>query len=106
MPDKTFDKTFSLVVKLPVPYSQSIIVIFICDIQIRGPGGTSQQMKGTLIIRNEKSSRLSNSLVMSYSFQLICKCRSEYETDFILSVVSYIYKLFGVDARYKPPKYL
>ena len=47
------------------------------------------QKKGKLTIRNEKSSRLSYSLVNGFPLPSISKCRSRYETDFTVSVVSF-----------------
>ena len=55
-----------------------------------GADGMIPQMKGKFILRNEKSSPLSYSLGNSFPLQSISKCRSKYEAEFTVSVVSFI----------------
>ena len=62
------------------------------------------QMKENLTILNEKSSPLSKSLVNSFPLTSISQCRSKYEADFTVSVVSFISNYLGVDAMYKIPE--
>ena len=69
-----------------------------------GVEGMLPQMKGTLTILNEKSPCLSLSLVNSFPLLSISKCRSSYEADFTVSVVSFYVKFFGVDAMYQVPE--
>ena len=68
-----------------------------------GAEGMLPRMKGDLTIRNEKSLRLSYSLVNIFPLPSISKCRSGYETDFNVCSILY-FKFFGIDAMYKIPE--
>ena len=67
-------------------------------------GSILPKMKGKLTILNEKSSPLLYSLVNSFPLPSISKCRTRYEADFKVSVVSFISSSLGVDAMKKIPE--
>ena len=66
-----------------------------------GAEGILQQTKGKLTIRNEKSSRLTNSVINSFPLPSLATCRTRYETECTVSVVSFNSSSLGVNAMYK-----
>ena len=60
-----------------------------------GAAGMLLQRKGKLTIGKLKSSRLSYSLVCNLPLMSISRCRSKYEADLVVSVVSFISSSFG-----------